>query len=63
MTMTDVCQKWICIYHGCRNKGLYLQLKRSGTKYSAQKFNFLTSAVENGCPLLSEKFHSVLTRY
>ena len=29
-------------------KGLCLQLKRSGTKYAAQKINFLTSAVANG---------------
>ena len=32
-------------------KGLCLQLKRSGTKYAAQKINFLTSAVANGRPL------------
>ena len=32
-------------------KGLCLQLKRSGTKYAAQKINFLISAVANGCPL------------
>ena len=29
-------------------KGLSLQLKRSGTKYAAQKINFLTSAIANG---------------
>ena len=29
-------------------KGSCLQLKRSGTKYAAQKINFLTSAVANG---------------
>ena len=28
-------------------KGLCLQLKRSGTKYAAQKINFLASAVAN----------------
>ena len=33
-------------------KGLCLQLKRSGTKYAAQKISFLTSAVANSCPLL-----------
>ena len=32
-------------------KGLYLQLKRSGAEYAAQKMNFLTSAVANGRPL------------
>ena len=32
-------------------KGLCLQLKRSGTKYAAQKINFLRSAVGNGRPL------------
>ena len=32
-------------------KGLCLQLKRFGTKYAAQKINFLTSAVANGRPL------------
>ena len=32
-------------------KGLCLQLKRSGTKYTAQKINFSTSAVANGRPL------------
>ena len=32
-------------------KGLCLQLKRSGTKYAAQKINFLASAVANGCLL------------
>ena len=32
-------------------KGLYLQLKRSGTEYTAQKINVLISAVANGRPL------------
>ena len=32
-------------------KGLCLQLKRSGTEQTAQKINFLTSAVANGHPL------------
>ena len=32
-------------------KGLCLQLKRSGTKYAAQKITFLTSAVANDRPL------------
>ena len=32
-------------------KGLCLQLKRSGTKYAAQKINFLASAVVYGRPL------------
>ena len=32
-------------------KSLCLQLKRSGTKYAAQKINFLISAVANGPPL------------
>ena len=32
-------------------KGLCLQLKRSETKFAAQKTNFLTSAVANGRPL------------
>ena len=44
-------------------KGLCLQLKRSGTKYAAQKINFLTSAVANGRSLPPWKFHLVLTRY
>ena len=48
MAMTSVCQKSMCIYQDCRKKGLCLQLKRSGTKYAAQKINFLTSAVANG---------------
>ena len=51
MAMTSICQMWIYIYQGCRNKGLCLQLKRSGTKYPAQKINFLTSAIANGRPL------------
>ena len=32
-------------------KSLCLHLKRSGTKYAAQKINFLTSKVANGRPL------------
>ena len=32
-------------------KGLCFQLRRSGTKYAAQKINFLTSTVANGRPL------------
>ena len=32
-------------------KGLCLQLKRSETKYTAQKIVFLTSTVANGRPL------------
>ena len=31
--------------------GLYLQLKRSGTEYAAQKIMFITSTVANGRPL------------
>ena len=37
---------------GPEMKGLCLQLKRSGTKYAAQKINFFTSTVANGRPLL-----------
>ena len=48
-------------------KGLCLQLKRSGTKYAAQKVNFSTSAVANGCPLplwkVSLGSHTVLMSY
>ena len=49
MTMTSVCQKLICIDQEI--KGLCLQLKRSGTKYEAQKITFSTSVVANGRPL------------
>ena len=31
--------------------GLWLQLKRFGTEYAAQKINFFISAVPNGHPL------------
>ena len=37
---------------GPEMKGLCLQLKRSGTKYAAQKIIFLTSTVANGRPFL-----------
>ena len=42
---------WFAFIRTEEIKGLCLQLKRSGTKYTAQKINFLTSAVANGHPL------------
>ena len=64
MAMTSVCQKWICIYQDCRNKGFMFTIKEVWDQVAAQKINFLTSEVVNGCPLpLSEKFHLVLTTY
>ena len=57
-------KSWFAFIRNVEIKGLCLQLKRSGTKYAAQKINFLTSTVANGRALpLSEKFHLVLTRY
>ena len=44
-------KSWFAFIRTLEIKGLCLQLKRFGTKYAAQKSNFFTSAVANGCPL------------
>ena len=44
-------KSWFAFIRNVEIKGLCLQLKRSGTKYAAQKINFLISAVANGRPL------------
>ena len=58
---------WIAFIRTVEIKGLCLQLKRSGTKYAAQKINFLTSAVANGRSLplwkVSLGFEQVLMSY
>ena len=37
MAMTRVCQKSICDYQDCKNKGFMFTSKRSGTEKAAQK--------------------------
>ena len=51
MAMTNACQKSITFPRTVEIKVLYLQLKRSGTEYAAQKISLLTSTVANGHPL------------
>ena len=41
-------KSWFAHIRTVEIKGRCLRLKRSGTKYAAQKINFLTSAVANG---------------
>ena len=48
MAMISVCQKWICIYQDCRNKGFMFTIKEVWDQVAAQKINVLTSAVANG---------------
>ena len=43
-------KSWFVFIRTVETEGLCLQLKRSGTKYAAQKINFLTSVVANGRP-------------
>ena len=56
-------KSWFAFIRTIEIKGLCLQLKRSGTTYTAQKTNFYHKQLQKAVHFLSEKFRSVLTRY
>ena len=65
--MTSVCQKSICIYQDCRNKGFTFTIKGVWDKACSPENQFFTSAIANGRRLSSSKvsldFDKVLMSY
>ena len=58
MAMTGVCQKWICIYQDCRNKGFMFTIKEVWDQVCSPENQFFNiSTCKMAVHFLSEIFN------